>query len=449
MFQSTKIANINDKKYRMEGSMNKTHPILISLLLTAVLSSAALDLTVDEAVEIALEQNLELQSTYVGQRTLERDKRSNWNEFLPEAGISVGLGRTNTLDAGYPDYWNVAVGASASLDLSADTYFQIEETIINYEKGLISQDMAVEKLKRDVRKAFYYIILIRETITLTEDMIDTAFKRYERAQVNYELGNIPYVEVLSYQVAWENMKPELINLQNAYETSLWEFKRLLGINLEESIEMIGEIESDIRVYSPEQLIDEFMFERLEVQYLAKVVEQIKVKKGMAAAQTMTPVLGLGYSWLPIKNDPFGNSSSDSEWVQTDAGFKVTLTLPLDGFVPNSNKNIIVKQYKDQLEQAELSLENEIRGNTIDIQSVVLQLNKSASTIKTLELNVDLAQENYNLVDSSYNEGILDFLDVQNADDELNKARLMVVNEKYNYISSLMDLYYIINSDEID
>ncbi|MBF9016424.1 MULTISPECIES: TolC family protein [unclassified Oceanispirochaeta] len=421
---------------------------LIILLCVTAVYIQAMDLTVDEAVEIALEQNLELQSTYIGQRTLEREKNSNWNEFLPDASVSAGLGKTNTQDAGYPEYWNLSLGFNTSLDLSADTYFQIKDTIMDYQKGLITQDIAVQKLKRDVRKAFYYIILIRETIDVNIDMIDTAFKRYERAKVNYELGNIAYVEVLSYQVAWENMKPQLINLENSYETSLWEFKRLLGIDLEENIVIVGEIESDIQIFDSENIISEYMYDRLEVQYFSKLVEQIRVKKGMAAAQTMTPVLGLGYSWNSMMDDPFGDEIDNPEWNDNSGSMNMSLTLPLDGFIPNSQKNLYVKKYKDQLERAELTLENQVRGNAIDIQSVVLLLNKSASTIDSLELNVDLAQENYNLVDSSYTEGILDFLDVQNADDELNKAKLMVVDEKYNYISALMDLQYIINNDEL-
>lgn len=421
---------------------------LIIILCIFAVNTQAMDLTVDEAVEIALEQNLELQSTYIGQRTLEREKNSNWNEFLPNASVSAGLGKNYIADAENPDNWNLSMRFDTSLDLSADTYFQIKDTIMDYQKGLITQEIAVQKLKRDIRKAFYYIILIRENITVNIDMIDTAFQRYERAQVNYELGNIAYVEVLSYQVAWENMKPQLINLENAYETSLWEFKRLLGIDLEENIAIVGEIESNTQSFNSEDIISEYMYDRLEVQYFSKLVEQIQVKKGMAAAQTMTPVLGLGYSWGTDMDDPFGNDTNDPEWDDSSGNFNMSLTLPLDGFVPNSQKNLYVKQYKDQLERAELTLENQIRGNAIDIQSVVLLLNKSASTIKTLELNVDLAQENYNLVDSSYTEGILDFLDVQNADDELNKAKLMVIDEKYNYISAIMDLQYIINSDEL-
>ncbi|MDC7232059.1 MAG: TolC family protein [Spirochaetales bacterium] len=423
--------------------------LLLLLFLPAAFTLSALDLTVDEAVGIALEKNLNIQSSYIGQRTLERNKNSNWNEFLPEAGVSAGLIRTNTLDNNYEDNWNLSLGVSATLDLSANTVLKMKDTTMEYQKGLISLEMAEQKLKRDVRKSFYYIILLQDTIELREDMIDTAFKRYERAMVNYELGNIAYVEVLSYQVAWENMKPELINLQNQYETTVLEFKRILGIDLTEDLNVIGAIDSSISVYDSETLISEYMYDRLEIQYLTRHLEQIKVKKGMAVSQTMTPVLGLGYTWLPFLNDPFKNSGTETEWMDINGGFELTVTLPLDGFVPNSGKNLTVKTYKDRMERTELLLENQIRGNAIDIQSVVLQLNKSASTIETLELNVDLAQENYNLVDSSYTEGILDFLDVQNADDELNKARLSVLEEKYSYLSSLMDLQYIINSDELD
>ncbi len=425
---------------------------ILLLLSTAALPMSALDLTVDQAVSIALEQNLDLQSVYIGQRTLEREKNSTWNNFLPEASVGVGLNRLNSLENKsaviYPDNWSLALTFQSSLSLSSSTIFQIKDTLMNYQKGLISQTMAERQLTRDIRKAFYSLILQQRTIELTEDTIDTAYKRYERAQANYELGNIARVDVLSSRVAWENMKPELLNQQNSYETSLWEFKRVLGIDLEEELNLSGEIESTVRDFDPDSLISNYLYESLDVQYSAQVVEQLKVRKGLALSQTMTPVLGLGFTWLPFKNDIFNNTSSDPDWLDYNGAMNITLTLPLDGFIPNSSKNLIVKGLSDQMKQAELNLENQIRGTIIDLQSVVLRLNKSASTIETLKLNVELAQENYNLIDSSYNEGIMEFLDVQNANDELNKAMLQVLTEKYNYISALMDLIYITGNENI-
>jgi outer membrane protein TolC len=118
-------------------------------------------------------------------------------------------------------------------------------------------------------------------------------------------------------------------------------------------------------------------------------------------------------------------------------------LPLDGFIPNTKKSLAVKEVKDGLDAAEQHLADTLQAGAIAINSAVLNLNKSAASLRSLELNVVLAEESYSLVSRSYDVGEADYLQVQTADDELNTARIQLVNEKFNYASNLEDLDFAI------
>jgi outer membrane protein TolC len=78
---------------------------------------------------------------------------------------------------------------------------------------------------------------------------------------------------------------------------------------------------------------------------------------------------------------------------------------------------------------------------------VLELKKSMESISTLELNVRLAERAFELAESAYNAGNRDLLDVQNAELELQKAKLKVLEEKTTYISGILDLEYAINNPD--
>ena len=100
---------------------------------------------------------------------------------------------------------------------------------------------------------------------------------------------------------------------------------------------------------------------------------------------------------------------------------------------------------DSLDAAELRLADTLQAGAIDIESAVLSLNKSATTLRSLELNVVLAEESYDLISRSYDVGEADYLQVQTADDEVNTARIQLVNEKFNYSAALQDLDFAIAS----
>jgi outer membrane protein TolC len=98
---------------------------------------------------------------------------------------------------------------------------------------------------------------------------------------------------------------------------------------------------------------------------------------------------------------------------------------------------------DYIDAAQKTLADTLQAGAIEIQSAVLNLNKSGAALRSLELNVELALESYDLVSRSYDVGEADYLQVQTADDDLNTARIQLLNEKFNYASALQDLNFAI------
>jgi outer membrane protein TolC len=57
--------------------------------------------------------------------------------------------------------------------------------------------------------------------------------------------------------------------------------------------------------------------------------------------------------------------------------------------------------------------------------------------------VNLAEQSYRLTEESYRAGLSDFLQVQSAELELRKARAGMTEQRFNYLTSLIDLEYSI------
>ncbi len=413
----------------------------ILVILMAFLGGRAfsLELDVEGAVALALEKNLRLQAQKVDQGTLEREKASSWSEFFPDLWAGAGFQYANEPDLLRNAQKSLYLDLGLALELSSKPFFNIQATAKAYEAGKISLEIGEKRLRKEVQIFFYQLLLLEGVIELNREIMDTAEKRYQRAEAFKALGVYSLPQTLSFQIAYESLKPELIAWENLYETSLLEFKQVLGMDLGEELLLRGSIKVQPRSFDPGEFLESFLYNRPEIRYYTKLIEQYEAQRGQAASGALSPVLGVGYTWIPQRFD-----TEPQEWRDYEGGLRLSLTFPLDGFIPGSQDNLEIRRYDDAIEQGNILLKDMIRTNQVEFQSVVARLNKAVVTLEALDLNYQLAQENFRSTNALFEEGIATFIDVQNVDDELNKAALFIVNEQFNYLAALSELQYLMD-----
>ncbi|MBN1835120.1 MAG: TolC family protein [Spirochaetales bacterium] len=420
-------------------------PLLLMSAAAGVGEALAVD--VDTAVQLAIENNLHMQSQQITLKSARRARKNSWNEFLPAIEASAAMTRSNQVAGTLgvtPSPWNLGLSVAASAPLSAAKVYSIRATLLRYEAGLIDYETAQRQLERDVRKSFYSLLLAQEGIRLAELELSTAHKRYQQILENYEAGLSPRLDVLSARVAAENLKPDLEARRVSYATALMRFRSLLGLETRTEIELQGAIEAKTYSFEADALAQRYLRGRLDIQSLVKQVETLENQKRLQKASSLTPVLSLSASTTPSLNDPFAADWGDAdEWFDSGS-VTVALSLALDAFIPGSATQTQLAELEDGIAKAQLSLEQALREARIEIKSAVLELEKSLRTMEALELNISLAQEAYDLTEKAYAAGTTELLEVQTASDGLQTAKLSLLDEKYNYLSSLIDLAYALN-----
>jgi outer membrane protein len=83
------------------------------------------------------------------------------------------------------------------------------------------------------------------------------------------------------------------------------------------------------------------------------------------------------------------------------------------------------------------------GAEITARSLARKIEQSRVSVKALKLSVTLAERSYNLTEEAYRFGTKDVLNVQNASDSLQSARMQVLSETYTLISAVLDLEYVL------
>jgi len=464
---------MNRKRTILARRRAVTRALLGTLTLMTALPLAAETITLEDALTRAASANLNLESQNLELTRKKRSRDTAWNVLIPKVTASATLSRMNEdqdmtvsglAPVGSPvmgayDYvapyeqeveispWNLSTQLSASLTLTPALYYGIQMTRLDYQSGLISREKAESQLNRDVRKMFYNILLFEESMKITKQSIGAAEDRYQQAQINFQNGLIPRYQMLAARVALENQRPALEDQQIQYESLKSQFKELLGLDRAEPITLEGEITIDPILWQSEPLIATHLAGNLDLQSLNKSLELIKAQRGLENANRM-PALTIMYQMDPSINDPFEAEWDDADnWSQRGGMLGITLSVPLDGWLPFSSTSVKTANNKNQEAQTRLGLTQTRNQMEIQVENIVRQLNKSLRSLEARQLNVELAEESYSLANEAYQAGGKELLEVQNAEIELQNARLGVLQERITYINQLLELEYLLQKDK--
>ena len=434
-------------------------------------------LTVDDAVAYALENNKSLKSAAIDLEMKKRAKMYSWNTFLPSLGVSATAARSNdigsTLQSAngssqmmnmmkefhkealeqmdvdttpsslYDDeekmYWSViAPNISAQWNFNLAMIESIRAAKASYEAGEISWEQTAREMEVNVKKMFYGLLLQEESLNIQRDKLNNAKARYEQASINYKNGLVPELSVLNSQVNYENQKPEVLSAEQSFKQQKDMFVFLLGLPFGTDIELKGTVDSKFVEVNADELVSKYLENNDEVRSLKKNIELLNISLNASRFSTFTPSLSVNYGFQPIV---YAGGEWNSLGDATDKGslsFTLVYSNLLD-MLPFSANMQKMKDTKQQIAQAELGLEQLVQNTEIEIHTLVDNLYKCQANIEAMMRNVELARKAYNSTLRAYNNGTQELLEVRDSENSLNQARLGLMNEKFNYISALLDL----------
>ena len=431
-----------------------------------------ISLTVEQAVSYANQNSKTLKSSAIDLEMKRRANSYKWNQFLPSVNISGTVSRSNEkvdttaamMEVLSPLFGAMGIAAPASAEITeADHWMAVGNIGISwnfsfalidgmklvkkqYEAGLITWDQTVRQNELQIRKLFYGLLLQQESLTLQKQSLENARLRMEQARVNYRNGLIPELTLLQAQVAYENARPIIIKQEQAMNQQLDLFGFMLGLPAGTKITLEGAIDPDFVELNPDELISLYAQNHPDILSLQKNLEILNLNLSLQNMQAYTPALQLSWGFQPVVSD------ISSNWIDTymdNGAFSATLAWNLTNLLPFSTNRQSAKDTKDNIRKLELSLETLIEKTELDIRTQVDALAQSQAAIEASAGNIQLAQRSYDMTLVAYRNGTVELLDVRDAENQLNQAKLGLANEKFNYLSGLLDLEYTLNTKLVD
>lgn len=422
-------------------------------------------LTIDQAVEYALKNSRTLKSNDIDLEMKKRASDVSWNVFLPNVSVNGTMKRSNEISpqyglTDYPDEesrWDVIGGASVSWNFTPAYIAKIQIAKANYEAGKISWEQSQNETLVNVKKIYYGLLLQQESLKIQKTTLENARRRMIQAEANFKSGLVPEISLLQTQVNYENTKPTVDSAEQTLNQQFDTFAFLIGLPVGTKIELTSSIEPQYVDVTAEGLLNKYADNDLQIQSMKKNMETAKLGITALDLSTWVPTFALSYGWTPMYTDGSalglpqnakafgfaGDLGKNDKWYDSGS-LTLTLAWNLTNMLPWSSNRQQVKDYRQQLAQLELAVESLKENQKVQVRKAVDTLNQAKQQIENMNRSVQLAQKAYDMQLRSYRSGTTELLDLRDSENSLNQAKLGQLNQKYQYISALMDLENTLN-----
>ena len=391
-------------------------------------------LTVDEAVRIALDNNLSLKQNTIDLGIKKRTANRSWNSLLPALGASAVISHptsiTGSPNSAISDVWTPGFQLSAGLTLSTSVIGNIKKAQADYKTGLISNEAANQEIELSVRKLFYQLLLLDSNRELATLNLKSAGDRYEQTVLLSQMGQASRLDELTAKVDMENLRPQVINTGILCENGLDTFKTILGIPKEAMLKLDGNLVVDITGEFP--IVSTFSRDSLETLSLQQSIKSLEAQRSTVRNNAYAPVLNLSWTSTPMY-------SLDYKKWSDNGSFSVSLGLKIDNFLPWSGSKTQIDMLNDSIHSVEIQLTDSIRNRENRISQNIRTIEKNLESIAAIKLNVELAQSTYDMYGEAYKRGAADYQHLRNAGDNIIQAKNQLLSEQYNLVSTLLDL----------
>jgi len=384
--------------------------ILIGFLLFSGSLFAQETLTLDHAVAIALENNLNIKVAR-SDAEITSNKATKGNAgLLPTLGAGVN---TN-----YSEHASDELNSSGSLNLTYTLFngfgghYTYKLLNLQKDQANLSARYQIETIISGVIMSFYNMNEKSDDLLVAEDNLAISKDRLKRNEAKYEYGNINKLEVLNAKVDFNRDSSSYLKAQQNYDETARELNVLLGRSVETELQILPDA-SEFQFFDLNQLKDEALNNNADYLIKRSQLEASEISEKKAKSSQL-PSLKLNSNYNYYENKIVGTNSHS----QLTGGLSLSMNI-FDGkkkktTIANAKieKQISIFQEQEQRLQLEKDIVHALSSYEYNLQ--ILSLEEDA--LEASKLNFEQSREYYRLgqiSSTTYREAQLNYAEAQN------------------------------------
>ncbi|MDE6872630.1 MAG: TolC family protein [Bacteroidales bacterium] len=480
------VPAVSDAQYRTRETGDQPGTEVDSLLEKADSSETAVVITLEQALQIALSENV---SVKVADMEIERTgfaKKGTYASLFPQIDLSGNYQRTIKKQVMYMDFDmgsmgggasggeiggdTGAVDGSASSDAGMSGGLEVGRwntwsagvtaamPIVNaqlWESIKVSGtavELAVEQARASrldmvtqVKQAFYSTLLAKEAFNVYREVYENAVKNYEETEKKYNAQKASELELTRAKTTVANAIPDVYNAESSVILALWQLKAVLGVDLDANIDVAGVLGdyADTMFYELHQHDSISLANNTTMKQLAIQAEQL-ARNIRLQKYAYIPTLSAAFSFSV---NAMTNDFNFSTYKWTPYSYVgVSLAIPIFSGGKRLND---VRQAKNQYQQLQLQTTDTERNLKIAIRQSLNTMETNMKSYYAAQTAVGTAQKGYDIAEKSYQVGRSTLIELNDAQLALTQARLSESQAIYNFIVAKAQLEQVIGNDFIE
>ena len=408
--------------------------------------------TLDQCIDYAIQNNIQVRQSDIAAQTREVDLNSARSNRLPDLSASASqnwsFGRSLTIDNTYANTNTASTSFSIGTGVTLFAGGRISGNIENAKLGLDAAKSDLERIKDDVRvqvaESFIQIVYNQSILEVALNQVAIDSMQVERLTALAAIGKASSAEVSSQKATLAQSRLAVTQAQNNLSMSKLTLTQLLELPTPDGFEIIQPGADDMEFSMPDSP-EEIYAQALDIKPAIKSEEirlqqannSIDIAKG-SYYPTLSLNAGAGTGYYTSSNRTADNFGSQ---IKNNFGPQVGLSLNIPIFSRNSNRNSVRTAQLNQMNQ-EMQLDNVKKQLYKEIQQAYYNAVASKSRYESSQEVQTSAQESFELVQAKYEGGKASITEFNESKNRLVTAQADVIKYRYEYLfnTALLEFY---------
>jgi outer membrane protein len=412
-------------------------------------------LTLQECVEIALDNNLNLKRASLNLESVEASLLEARGQMLPSlsTGLSSGYrwGRsinpvTNLFETRRIGNLNISASANLPIYAGRQIHNQLKQSEVNLEANRLNVEATENDISLNAINLFINVAFAKEQLNIANSQLNTIEVQLALTESRVRAGGLPMAELLDIQAQRATSELEVINASNNYRMARLNLSQFLLLPFTDdfgvSIPEVSVEDLELGGISVEEIYSEALSHLPQVRAAALDVESAEY--GIKIAQgAFYPSLGINANVFSNYVDQAALGPVDPVFRQFENNLSQTVNMALNIPVFSNYRNRAGLQrarvQKRLSEVAELETRNQLRQ---DIETAYTSAYAARQSFRSSELRVDALKEAFRMSQQRFEVGAINATDFQIAQNNLFNAEADLLTAKYEYVfrMKVLDFY---------
>jgi len=389
----------------------------------SLLAQSAHAMTLNEAVEIALKNNPDVQSVRLEEGAAQGRLDQAGLLLRSNPVIEGSVSRKDTLPEGGEKAKNFEVRLSQEFELAGQRGLRVDAARSGREKALLDIRDRERVLIAAVKDAFARALAAKRRIELAGEAVKLQEEMVASAAVKFQSGDISALEQNLADVELGKARRDKMLAERERRETLLRLQEVLGVKPSVSFSIEGELPSEAPVIpEKDKMLASVIQQRPDVQSAAAEATQAKAAMKLAGREAIPSVIVSGFY-------------NHDTWLN-EAGVMLSFPLPFFDRKQADRKEAAAKAGQALIKQASL-------GRTIEGEIVEAHANLAAAAEELSLFKKDFlgkTMENLSLMNLAFKEGKFGFFEVRLAQKD-------TIDAQFAYLESQVRLQLALNAWE--